>query len=359
MAKKRAFDKVLFTAVVVLSVFGLVMVYSASAPRTESFFGHPLFVRQAAAAVVGLAAMGLTMHLDYRVLRRPLVIYALLAGVLALLVAVLFHPPINNTRRWLVVGPLSVQPSELAKLVMVPFLAYLIDRREGDVNRREFLLPAVFLVGLTAALVMAEPDLGTAALLLSVAGVVVFLAGLSLRNMMVAAAVGLPALAVLVASAGYRLQRFQAFLAPEEDPLGRSYQALQSLIAVGSGGIFGRGLGASVQKLRFLPQPESDFIFAIIAEELGLLGTLAVLAAFGVVLWRGMRAGARAPDAFGRYLAWGFTVLLTLQAVVHTGVAVALVPTTGIPLPFLSYGGSAMVVALTASGVLLNVSEHG
>lgn len=358
MAKKLAFDKVLFTVVVLLVGFGLVMVYSASAPQARGLAVNPLFVRQCTAAALGLAAMGLVMHLPYSWLSRPPVIYALLLATVALLVAVLSQPAINGTRRWFLLGPVSVQASELAKLSVIPYLAYQIDRKE-DVNRREILLPTVFVVGLVAALVLAEPDLGTAALLVAVAAVMVFLAGLAWR-WVAAAGLALAALLVLaVVSADYRLERWLAFLDPESDRLGAGYQALQSLIAVGSGGVLGLGQGGSVQKLYYLPHPESDFIYSIVAEELGLVGALAVLAAFGVLTWRGIRAGAKAPDRFGRYLAFGITSLLVIQALVNIAVAVALLPTKGIPLPFISYGGSSLVVAMTLSGVLLNVSEHG
>jgi cell division protein FtsW len=185
-----------------------------------------------------------------------------------------------------------------------------------------------------------------------------FLAGLSWRFVAAGAALAMPLLYALVISVPYRRARLFAFLDPDRDPLGSGFQALQSLIAVGSGGLFGLGPGNSVQKLYFLPHPQSDFIYAIVAEELGMLGALAVVALFALLLWRGLRAGWRAPDPFGRYLAWGFTAMLVLQALVNISVAIALLPTKGIPLPFLSYGGSSLVVSLAICGVLLNVSQH-
>lgn len=359
MAKKLAFDKVLFTTVMLLVIFGLVMVYSASAPRARELGTSPLFVRQSLAAALGLALMGLAMHLDYRWLRKPVVAYALMAGALAVLVAVLTQPAVNGTRRWFLLGPLSLQASEVAKLALVPFVAFQIDRKEEAVNRRELLLPTLFVAGLTAALVLAQPDLGTAVLLVLVVFLLLFLAGLRLRVVAGLAAVLAAVLAVAVFAADYRRDRWFAFLDPESDPLGSGYQALQSLIAIGSGGLFGLGQGESVQKLYYLPHPESDFIFAIVAEELGLIGALAVLAAFAVFAWRGVLAALRAPDRFGRYLALGLTGLLVIQALINLGVAVALLPTKGMPLPFISYGGTSLVAALAATGVLLNVSEHG
>jgi cell division protein FtsW len=361
MAKKLAFDKVLFTTIVLLTFFGLVMVFSASAALgKESSLGlNSFLVKQAVAAGLGLVLMIWLMYVDYRVLRRPAVIYSLLGGVLFLLIAVLFAPELNSTRRWFHFGGISLQPSELAKLALIPFLASLIEKRETEINRARFLLPAVLFTALLGALILMEPDMGTAVLLGATAFLMIFLAGLSWRYMVPALALVPPLLLALVWMEPYRRERIFTFLDPEKDPLGNGFQALQSLIAVGSGGVFGLGAGQSVQKLYFLPHPESDFIFSIIAEELGMLGALAVVAAFCVLAWRGILAGLRAPDVFGRYLGWGFTGVLVIQALINVSVVVALFPTKGIPLPFISYGGSSLVVTLCACGVLLNVSQHG
>jgi cell division protein FtsW len=361
MAKKLAFDKVLFTTVVLLLTFGLVMVFSASAAlATErSLSVNPFLVKQALAAVLGLGVMAWLMHVDYRTLRHPFVIYGLLTAVFCLLVGVLFAPELNATRRWFFIAGISVQPSELAKLAIIPFLAYQIEKKEGQVNQMSFLVPAAFFTGLAAALILLQPDMGTAVLLVGTAFLMVFLAGLSWRYIVPALALVPPALFLLVMAEPYRRQRLFAFMNPEGDPLGSGFQALQSLIAVGSGGLLGLGPGKSVQKLYFLPHPESDFIFSIVAEELGMIGSLAVVAAFGVLAWRGILAGLRAPDRFGRYLGWGITGVLVLQALINISVVVALLPTKGIPLPFISYGGSSLVVTLCLCGVLLNLSQHG
>ncbi len=360
MAKKLAFDRVLFATVVLLVGLGLVMVYSASAAiaRAKGHAINPFLVKQAIAALVGFGGMFAAMHVDYRRLKQPRVVYTLLGGAFLLLVLVLFGPELNSTRRWLFLGGVSIQPSELAKLALVPFLAYQIERKLERVNSRDLLLPTATVTGLMAGLVLLQPDLGTAALLVVTAAVMLFLAGLSWRLLAAGAAVALPVFWVLVMSVPYRRTRLFAFFEPERDPLGSGFQALQSLIAIGSGGLLGLGPGDSVQKLYFLPYPHSDFIFAIVAEELGMLGALAVLALFGVLLWRGLRAGWRAPDPLGRFLGWGFVTVLVLQALINISVAVALFPTKGIPLPFISYGGSSLVVSLTACGALLNVSQH-
>lgn len=358
MAKKLAFDKVLFTTVVLLMFFGLVMVYSASAALSHNQgLGHFL-VKQSLAAGLGLLLMGCLMHLDYRRLREPAVIYTLMGLCLVLLVGVLFSPQLNATRRWFFLAGISVQPSELAKLALIPFLAYQIEKKEEQVNKLSFLVPAGFFTAVTASLILLEPDMGTAVLLCATFFLMIFLAGLSWRYILAALAVVPPLLGALVMMEPYRRQRLFAFLDPEKDPLGSGFQALQSLIAVGSGGVFGLGPGKSMQKLFFLPHPESDFIFSIVAEELGMIGALAVVIAFAIIAWRGLTAGAKAPDAFGRYLAWGLTGVLVIQALLNVSVTVALLPTKGIPLPFISYGGSSLVVTLCICGVLLNLSQH-
>jgi cell division protein FtsW len=360
MAKKLAVDKVLFTTVVLLLSFGLVMVYSASAALAR---GHGIFssflIKQTLAAGVGLVLMIILMSVDYRHFRRPAVVYTLMGLELMLLVAVFFAPELNATRRWIFVAGVSIQPSELAKLALVPFLAYLIEKREEQVNSPAFLLPAALFTCLLAGLILLQPDMGTAVLLGTTAFLLAFLAGLSWKYLACAFALVPPLIAALVWMEPYRRERLFAFIDPEKDPLGSGFQALQSLIAVGSGGVFGLGAGKSMQKLYFLPHPESDFIFSIVAEELGMLGALAVVAAFGVLAWRGVRAGLKAPDLLGRYLGWGFTGVLVIQALINVSVTIALLPTKGIPLPFISYGGSSLVVTLCACGVLLNVSQHG
>lgn len=362
MAKKLAFDKVLFTAVVLLVGLGLVMVYSASGALVRDGAGaapNRFFVRQLVWASLGMLLMWAAMHVDYRVWRRPAVAYGALGAIVLLLVAVLFSPTLNDTQRWLFIGGFSLQPSEPAKLVLIGFLAYQIDRKPGRIDQRQVLVPALGATALLAGLVVLQPDLGTAVMLAAGAALLLFLAGLSWRWVFAGLALAAPALCYLALSARYRRERLLTFLDPERDPLGSGFQALQSLIAVGSGGIAGLGPGKSLQKLYFLPYSHSDFIYSIVAEELGMIGALGVVLLFVLLLWRGLRAGWRAPDALGRYLAWGLTSIIVLQALFNISVATALLPTKGIPLPYLSYGGSSLVVSLVAAGVLLNVSQHG
>ena len=361
MAKKLAFDKVLFAVVLILLAGGLVMVYSASTASGASPLSgglHP-FVKQLIAAVIGLAAMGIAMQIDYRQLRKPVFLYAIVGAIVLLLIAVLFSPPLNNSRRWLFFAGLSLQPSELAKVAIVLFMAYQIDKKIDKVNQPPLLVPCVSMTALAVVLVLLEPDLGTAGLLVLIAGMMLFLAGLSWRFVLIATGVALPALWFLILAVPYRRERFFSFLDPEQDPLGSGFQVLQSMIAVGSGGPWGLGLGASVQKLHFLPLAESDFIYSILAEELGMIGAFSVVLLFVVFFLRGVRAGNRAPDTFGKFLAWGLTSLIALQALLNISETIALVPTTGTTLPLISYGGSSLVTVLASCGLILNVSQHG
>lgn len=359
MAKKLAFDRLLFTAIALLVSVGLVMVYSASYALVRDSTLNSFLVKQSLAACLGLALMVWLMHLDYRRLRSPLVIHSLLFGALALLVAVLFAPELNNTQRWFFIAGISIQPSELAKLALIPFLAYHIEKRQGQVNQLPFLVSMGLVAALFCGLILLEPDMGTAVLLMATLFLMLFLAGLSWGWVVGALALLPPVLGVLVMAEPYRRERFFTYLNPEKDPLGNGFQALQSLIAVGSGGAFGLGPGQSIQKLFFLPHPESDFIFSIVAEELGMIGAVALLAVFVLFIWRGLRAAYRAPDLFGRYLGYGLTGVIAMQALINISVTLALLPTKGIPLPFISYGGSSLVVTLCACGVLLNLSQHG
>ncbi len=360
MAKKLAFDKVFFSAVLVLLALGLVMVYSASvgiARRTGSGF-NPFLVKQSIAAIVGLAGMFLMMAADYRWLRRPSLAWGSLGVCLLLLVVVLFMPERNDTHRWIFYHGISIQPSELAKLGILFFVAYHLDRKPDLINRKGVLLPCGVATAMVLGLVIMEPDLSSAVLIGATVALLFFLAGLSWKYIALATGLVLPLIYLAVYRVPYRRTRFLSFLYPEADPLGSGFQAMQSLIAVGSGGLQGRGLGHSLQKLHFLPYPHSDYIFSIVAEELGLIGAGVFILIFGVMAWRGLQTGFRAPDDLGRYLAWGMVCLVFLQAMLHISVCLSLFPSTGVPLPLVTYGGSSMVVTLLACGVILNVSQH-
>ena len=361
MARKLQADEWLFAAAVGLALFGVVMVYSASAVIAESQHGsqYHYVVRQAVWTLVGLGAMAAAMQFDYGRLRDPRVVYGLLAVTLALLVAVFAFPPVNGAQRWLRFRGFTLQPSELAKLALVIFLARFLERRAGQ--ERNFLrtfAPAAAVAGLVALLVVAEPDLGTAMMLAAVALVMLFVAGARVAHICLALAPALIGLLCLVLFVPFRLARLASFLDPWADPQGTGYQVVQSLLAVGSGGAHGVGFTQGRQKMFFLPFAHSDFIFAVVGEELGLLGALAVVAVFGLFLWRGIRAALGAPDRFGMLLGAGVVTGIVTQALFNISVVLALVPTKGIPLPFISYGGSSLVPTLFAVGVLLNISQQ-
>lgn len=361
MARKLQSDKWLFLATLALICASVVMVYSASALVALERFQQPyLFVtRQMMWAAAGIAILSIVMRIDYRAYRNDKLIWALLAIVGLMLVAVLFSRPINGTRRWFGVGGFGIQPSEVAKLAAILFTALILERRRTRINELQYSMPPIALVvGALLGLIMLEPDFGTSVSLLAVIGVMVFAAGLSYRYMLGAALLALPALYVIVMQADYRRRRLLTFMDPWADPLGDGFQVIQSLIAVGTGGIFGKGLMQGVQKLFYLPEPFTDFIYAVISEETGLIGASFVLLCFCVIAWRGLRTAMRAPDAFGSYLALGITMMLVLQALFNISVVLGLVPTKGIPLPLVSNGGSSMLINLLSVGVLLNISQH-
>jgi cell division protein FtsW len=361
MARKLAFDKTLFVAGIGVTLFGLVMIFSASAPLSMQNYhnSYHFLLRQLLAGAIGLIGMGIAMNVDYRkLLTRPVVGVALAAATV-LLAGVLFADRAHQVHRWIRIGPLQLQPSEIAKIALVLYLAYQVARNEDRVNDPlHTLLPIGVVVGQLALLVYLEPDLGTATLYVLLSGLLLFLAGLRWRYIAASAGAGAMGLVMLIFAAPYRLKRLMAFLHPDDDPLGAGFQVRQSILAVASGGIQGTSLGESRQKLFFLPEPHTDFIFSVVCEELGILGAMLVIAVFGVIFWRGVKAAQAAPDRGGYYLAMGITLMLVLQAMLNIGVALGCLPTKGVPLPFLSYGGSSLVVNLFALGLLLNVSQH-
>jgi cell division protein FtsW len=299
------------------------------------------------------------MGIDYRRYKEPKFIWACLAFVALCLVAVLFSPPVNNARRWFSIGGLGIQPSELAKLAAIFFIASMLDRRMHRINEIGYsLLPIGLVVGLLIALILLEPDFGTSMSLGLIAGVMVFAAGLSYIYVVIAGLMLVPLAGVIMFGAEYRRRRLFAFLDPWDDPRGAGFQLIQSLIAVGTGGVAGKGLMQGVQKLFFLPEPHSDFIYAVISEELGLIGATVVLICFCVITWRGLRIASHAPDTFGAFVALGLTTMISVQALVNISVVLGLMPTKGIPLPFVRAGGSSLIINLLGMGVLLNVSRH-
>jgi cell division protein FtsW len=354
-------DRILLLIVLALTLFGAVMVYSASAIIAEKSFGNQFhfLYKQGMWALVGLVAMAIGMKIDYRHYKRPGIVFPLLAVTAAMLVVVLFLPKVNETHRWIRYAGFSLQPSEIAKLALTAYLAYLIESRERELdNFKRVFIPATVVGGFIIVMVAAEPDLGTAMALGIVYLTVTFYAGVPLRYLALVGAAALPGLAGMLLLVPWRLQRLMDFLDPWKNQTTSSFQVVQSLIAVGSGGPQGVGFAQGKQKLFYLPAPHTDFIFAVIGEELGLIGSVAVVGMFALLAWRGFRAARSAPDLFGQLLATGLTVMIIAQALFNISVTLSLVPTKGIPLPFISSGGSSLAISLFAAGVLLNVSKH-
>src|SRR5437763_9188244 len=362
MARKLKSDKLLFTATLALVCASLVMVYSASAMiGVELYQQRPTYFlfKQATFALVGLSLMPILMRVDYRHYRQSIVIWTALVMVILALVAVLFGPRINGARRWFAVAGIGVQPSEFAKLVVIFVAAAILERRMDRIDELTYsLLPIGVVLGLVVALIMLQPDLGTALSIIVIVCVMIFAAGINYRYIIGLLLMSLPAAYPSLMSAGYRRRRMMVFLNPWEDPLGDGFQVIQSLIAVGTGGVFGRGLMAGVQKLFYLPYPHTDFIYSVIGEELGLAGSTVVLACFCIIAWRGLRTAMRAPDRFGAFLALGLTSMIVVQAFFNISVVLGLLPTKGIPLPFVSFGGSSLLMSMVGMGILLNVSQH-
>ena len=365
MPRSLQHDRQLFGSTLALCLIGAVMVFSASAvtAREEYGNGYTFLLRQLLFLAIGVGGMLGLMNLDYRKLRQPRVIFSSLAIVLLMLSGVLFLDRTHATHRWVRLGPASLQPSEIAKLAVILYLAWFIElrngpRSEGINNMRDTLLPALAPVLLMMGLILLEPDMGTTCLIAVVVFTMLFVSGLSLKYVFYGVAAALPAVYLLIVRVPYRYQRVVAFLSPGSDPQGHGFQLLQSLIAVGSGGLTGVGLMESRQKLFYLPEAHTDFIYAVLCEELGFIGAVVIVVLFAMYGWRGFRAALKAPDEFGRLLGLGITTMVVAQALINLSVVLGLVPTKGIPLPFVSYGGTSLLVMLLATGVLLNISQH-
>jgi cell division protein FtsW len=361
-------DPWLFGVTLALCLFGAVMILSASAMTAEQQFGHSYYflVRQSAWLLLGLLGMFVLMRTDYHRLREPAVVYPVLCLVVLLLVGAFFVDKSHATHRWIRFGPLGVQPSELAKLGVILYLAWFLDQKRRGRAGMEFckedflrtLLPAVAPVLVCVGLILAQPDLGTCVDIILIAVAILFVAGLSWKWIAGGVLAAVPTLYLLITLAPYRMARLLAFWDPSSDPQGAGFQLRQSLIAVGSGGLTGVGLMESKQKLFYLPEAHTDFIYAVICEELGFIGAMIVIALFVVYGRRGIRTAFAAPDAFGRLIALGVTAMVLFQALMNFAVVLGMVPTKGIPLPFISYGGSSLLVMLLGTGVLLNISQQ-
>ena len=361
MAKRVSVDKTLFTVTLILVFIGLVMVFSASAVVAKERFGSPyhFLARQFGWALAGLAAMFVTMRLDYRRYKHPAVVFSLMGITTLLLMLVFFLDRSHNTHRWIKLGALSFQPSELAKPAIILFLAWFLETRTRSMDDwRSTLLPAIAPALVMSALILAQPDLGTALACGAITAVVLFVAGINLKYYAWALAPLPLFFYVFIVRVPWRYQRILAFMDPFADPQGRGFHIIQSLIAVGTGGLTGVGLMEGKQKLFYLPEPHTDFIFAVTAEELGLLGATVVVALFAAFLYRAIRAAVLTGDVFARYLATGIAAMIGVQALFNISVVLGMAPTKGIPLPFISYGGSSLFVTLASVGILLNITQQ-
>jgi cell division protein FtsW len=361
MPKRMAYDPWLFITAACLALGGLFMVGSASSYIAMELGQNPstYLWKHLLHLALGVLALIAVLSFRYQRLEDSRIIMILLVGCIAMLILVLAMPEANGARRWFPVGPLKLQPSEFAKLIAVLFTAYVLARKDKKVN--EFWAvpaPCFGVVMALAILVLIEPDLGSAVMLVTVTCVMIFVAGLSWKFIALASGAGIVGFIISIFMEPYRWTRIKSFMDPSLDVTGAGFQLNQSLIALGNGGLTGAGLGHGQQKAFYLPAAHTDFIFSVIGEELGLVGTCLLLVAFLLVFWRGMRAASRAPDRFGFYLALGITNLLVLQALINICVCVGLLPTKGLPLPFISYGGSSLLVSMAALGLLLNVSQH-
>ncbi len=361
MAKRVGVDKWLFGTVLLLVLFGLVMVFSASAVMAKETLGSPYayVIRQALWALLGMVGLFALMQVDYRRYNSYPVVVGAVAVTTLLLAAVFLMGGTNGAHRWIRLAGTTLEPSELAKPVIVLFLAYFLQTRihamddwKGTILRA-VLPPLVFI-----ALILKEPDLGTALVCAGVTALMLYLAGAQLKYFAIGAALASPVLYYMLFHVAFRRARMLAFINPELDPKGAGFHILQSLIAVGTGGIWGRGLMEGVQKLFYLPEPHTDFIFANICEELGLIGALVVVGLFVFLGYRGLRAAVRSTDPFARFLAFGITSCILIQAFFNISVVLALVPTKGITLPLISSGGTSVFITLASLGILLNITRE-
>ena len=358
---KNPIDFTLLITILLLLSIGLIMLLSASSPSalSESGNSYAYFFRQAIFAVAGLFMMWIISNIDYRFYQK----YYKLAYIVAflLLLAVPFiGRTVNGAKRWIyVTDTLSVQPSEFAKILMIIFYAGILTKNRDDLGKYgKGIIKHVLFLGPIAILILLEPHLSATLVICGISIIMMILAGCKFWQMLVSGVcVGLPALIAMIVIEPYRLRRLITFLDPWQDPLGDGWQVIQSLYAIGSGGLFGLGLGQSRQKYLYLPEPQNDFIFSVLAEELGLVGCIFVIVLFAILIWRGILIAMKAPDMFGSLMAIGIVALIGIQAIINIAVVTSSMPATGMPLPFFSYGGTALFILLCEIGILLNISR--
>jgi cell division protein FtsW len=361
VAKRVSVDRWLFGVTLLLVFAGLVMVFSASAIVAKERFGSEtaFLVKQGIYALIGLGAMFALMKMDYRKLNGQTMVFTTLGITSLFLAAVFLLDRSHNTHRWIKLGFLSFQPSELAKPAIILFMAHFLESRMRSItDLRHTILPAIAPTVAFCLLIVAQPDLGTAMTCAFITAAILFICGMEWKYYFYAVVLSAPAMYVLLFRTAWRARRMLAFVDPFADPQGAGFHIIQSLIAVGTGGPLGLGLMEGKQKLFYLPEPQTDFIFAVVSEELGLVGAVLFVAAFAFFCFRGLRAAWNTHDNFARLLAVGITAMVGIQAFFNISVVLALLPTKGIPLPFVSYGGSSLIVTLACVGVLLNITQQ-
>lgn len=362
MLRRGRPDMILLGSVLALLGLGIIMVYSSSAVKGYIQYDDPYhFVKMEFIwAALGLAAMALAMWIDLKVIRRwakPLLLVAIALLVLVKIPGI--GRTVNGADRWIGLGPLSIQPSEIIKLSMVVIMAHILALNPAKIRSfRQGLLPVLGLLGLISGLIMLQPDLGTTLVIAGVTFFMLIAAGARIGHLAALGGVALALVVASIAAAPYRMRRILAFLDPWADPSGKGYQTIQALLALGPGGLFGLGLGQSRQKFLYLPENHTDFIFAMIGEELGFIGASFVILLFFIFAWRGFRVAMAANDVFLGLLATGLTAMVIIQAMINMGVVSGILPVTGITLPFLSYGGTSLVFTMLGVGALLNISRQ-
>lgn len=355
-------DYLLLGVIFSLLIIGMIMVYSSSNVWAEYKYADSLFFlkRQLLFASVGIIAMIFIMKIPYTIWKKYTTIILFICFLLLLVVKI---PGVGivrgGARSWIGVGAFSIQPSEFMKLGLILFLAkHLTTHQKKITSFSKGFLPVISLVFIAFGLIMLQPDLGTGVVLVCTCVVMIYVAGARLYHFFGLSVIGLAGFILLIVSAPYRLKRITSFIDPWEDPLGNGFQIIQSLYAIGPGGLMGIGLGKSLQKYFYLPEPQTDFIFAIIGEELGFIGGTVIIGLFFILFWRGIKIGLEAPDNFGRFIALGIVAMITIQVMINISVVIGLIPVTGITLPFLSYGGSSLTLTLFSVGILLNISRY-
>ncbi len=361
MKEENTPDIIIIFVVITLLCLGLIMILSASSIRAYNIYGdsYYFFKRQLISALIGIGAMLLFMNIDYKIYRR----YAKLILLLTIIIlGIVLIPGIGRlaggSRRWIDLGFIGLQPSELAKIGIVIYIArFMADKKEKLGSFVKGVLPLVIVLTVVFALILMEPDLGTAVTIVGTFFILLFVASVNLNHIFYLVLAGLPLVSFFIINEDYRRERLFAFLDPWADPLDTGYHIIQSLLALGSGGIFGVGLGNSKQKFLYLPEPGTDFIFSVLGEEFGLIGTFLILILYFTLTWRGLKIALSATDIFSSILAAGITIMIVLQAIINIGVVTASIPITGITLPFISYGGTSLVIMLSGIGILLNISR--